>query len=96
MLGFGYEEALGFAVDPLVADKDGISAALALAELAHELSKDGRSLLDRLDELESQFGVHATSQLAIRADGPAGLAQLHDAVRRLCEVPPTPTWWAAA
>jgi phosphomannomutase len=89
VLGFGYEEALGFAVDPLVADKDGISAALALAKLAHELSKDGRSLLDRLDELESQFGVHATSQLAIRADGPAGLAQLHDAVRRLCEVPPT-------
>jgi phosphomannomutase len=87
-LGFGYEEALGFAVDPLVADKDGVSAALALAKLADELAKDRRTLLDRIDELETQFGVHATSQLAIRADGPEGLADLHRAVRRLYEVPP--------
>lgn len=88
VLGFGYEEALGFAVDPLVADKDGISAALALAKLAHELRTDGRSLLDRLDELESHFGVHATYQLAIRAAGPEGLANLHRAVHRLHESPP--------
>jgi phosphomannomutase len=89
VLGFGYEEALGFAVDPLVADKDGVSAALALAKLAHEQSKRGRSLLDRIDELESQFGVHATSQLSIRADGSEGLANLHRAVRLLYEVPPS-------
>ncbi len=89
VLGFGYEEALGFAVDPLVADKDGVSAALALAKFAHEQSKVGRSLLDRIDELESQFGVHATSQLSIRADGPEGLANLHRAVRLLYEVPPS-------
>jgi phosphomannomutase len=88
VLGFGYEEALGFAVDPLVADKDGLSAALALARLAHDLSLSGRSLLDRIDELETRFGVHATAQLAIRAEGPDGLAQLHHAVGQLRTRPP--------
>ncbi|MGA7834101.1 MAG: hypothetical protein WCA31_02735, partial [Acidimicrobiales bacterium] len=88
VLGFGYEEALGFAVDPLVADKDGLSAALALARLAHELSLNGRTLLDQLDELESKCGVHATSQLAIRAEGPNELARLHHAVEQLRVAPP--------
>ena len=85
---FGYEEALGFAVDPLVADKDGVSAALALAKLAHELSKEGRSLLARIDEVESQFGVHATSQLSIRAGGPEFADLPPRGAVSLYEVPP--------
>ena len=51
-LVYGYEEALGYSVAPsVVKDKDGISAALAVALLAAELKADGRSVLDRLDEL---------------------------------------------
>lgn len=88
VLGFGYEEALGFAVDPLVADKDGLSAALALAKLAHVYATQGRSLLDGLDDLETQLGVHATSQLAIRASGPEGLNDLRRAVHNLLASPP--------
>jgi phosphomannomutase len=89
VLGFGYEEALGFAVDPLVSDKDGLSAALALAGLAHRYSQDARSLLDGLDDLELRFGVHATSQLAIRASGPQGLSELRGAVHDLLVSHPT-------
>ncbi len=88
VLGFGYEEALGFAVDPLVGDKDGLSAALALARLTHDLAAEGRGLLDRLDELESRHGVHATSQLAVRAEGPGGHAAIEAAVERLRAAPP--------
>jgi phosphomannomutase len=88
VLGFGYEEALGYAVDPLVADKDGLSSALALCALADELSRQGHSLLDRLDELEGRFGVHVTSQLSLRAEGPDGLASIRRAVEDLRTSPP--------
>jgi phosphomannomutase len=87
-LGFAYEEALGFAVDSNVADKDGLSAALALATLTSDLARRGSSLLERLDEIETLYGVHATTQLAVRADGPEGLAQLRQKVTDLTERPP--------
>jgi phosphomannomutase len=87
-LGFAYEEALGFAVDSRVADKDGLSAALALATLTQDLAGRGSSLLERLDEIETRYGVHATTQLSIRADGPEGLAQLRQRVTDLTDRPP--------
>jgi phosphomannomutase len=88
-LRLGYEEALGFAVDPLVADKDGLSAALALSKLAVELRREGKSLLDRLDEIESRFGVHSIYQLSLRAEGFAGLVAIKHAVQSMREEPPT-------
>jgi phosphomannomutase len=88
VLGYGYEEALGFAVDPCVADKDGLSAALTLSSLAHALSINGETLLDRLDEIESRFGVHATSQLSLRGEGPDAMTMIVRAVERLLSSPP--------
>ena len=89
VLRFGYEEALGFAVDPEVADKDGLSAALALARLADELRRQGQTLMDRLDEIETRHGVHAVYQLSLRAEGPTGQSAIVNAVRSLREDPPT-------
>jgi phosphomannomutase len=68
---FGYEEALGYCIGAVrgpgvVRDKDGISAALAVAEIAAELKARGLTLLDRLDELAREFGLHATEQWAVR------------------------------
>jgi len=87
-LGFGYEEALGYAVDPLVADKDGLSAGLALARLAHDLAEEGRTLLDRLDDLERIFGVHHTRQLSLRATSASAAAKIPEVVARLLSSPP--------
>jgi phosphomannomutase len=68
-LVYGYEEALGYCVaPPLVRDKDGITAALLVCELAAGLRVQGRTLLDRLDELAAEFGVYATSQVSVRVD----------------------------
>jgi len=89
VLGFGYEEALGFAVDPLVADKDGMSAALALCALADSLARRGSSLGARLRELDERYGVHSTSQLSIRAEGPDGVAAVQRVFERLRAAPPT-------
>lgn len=62
----GYEEALGYAVNDVVPDKDGVSAALVIAELVSGLKDQGLTLLDRLDQLHGTHGVHATGQRAIR------------------------------
>ncbi len=68
-LAYGYEEAMGYCVAPwLVRDKDGITAALLLCELAAGLRAELRALPDRLDELAAEFGVHATDQLAVRVE----------------------------
>ncbi|MGA5297098.1 phospho-sugar mutase [Streptomyces koyangensis] len=85
-LAFGYEEALGYCVDPDgVRDKDGITAALLLTELASELKEDGRTLLDLLDELAVRHGVHATSQLSVRVED---LSLIAGAMERLRSAPP--------
>jgi phosphomannomutase len=89
VLRLGYEEALGFAVDPEVADKDGLSAALALAHLADELHRDAKTLMDRLDEIEMRFGVHSVYQLSLRAEGPTALSAIVNAVQSLRDQPPT-------
>jgi phosphomannomutase len=89
VLRFGYEEALGYAVDPEVADKDGLSAALALVRLADDLRREGLTLNDRLDEIETQHGVHAIFQLSLRAEGPAGLSAITKSLESLREHPPT-------
>jgi phosphomannomutase len=66
---FGYEEALGSCVGTLVRDKDGISAALAFADLVAAERSRGRSVVDRLDDLSHELGVHATAQRSIALTG---------------------------
>jgi phosphomannomutase len=85
-LVFGYEEALGYSVAPsVVNDKDGISAALAVALMSAELRATGRSLLDRLDELAREHGLFATGQLSARVEE---LSLIGEAMERLRAHPP--------
>ena len=66
-LAFGYEEAIGYSVDSeTVNDKDGISAALFLAQVATDLKRDGLTLSDLLDEVWQRHGFHGTEQISIR------------------------------
>jgi phosphomannomutase len=86
-LAYGYEEALGYCVDPdRVRDKDGISALLLMCELAAALKAEGRTLLDLLDELAEAHGLHATDQLSVRV---SDLADITRAMARLRATPPT-------
>ena len=86
-LRYGYEEALGYCVDPSsVRDKDGVSAALMMAELAATLKAEGRGLTDVLDDLAVAHGVHATDSFAVRV---ADLSLIGDIMGRLREHPLT-------
>jgi phosphomannomutase len=84
-LVFGYEEALGYCVDPdTVRDKDGMAAAVVAADLAAGLKAEGRGLQDRLDELALAHGVHLTAGVSLRMEPTARDA----AVARLQSAPP--------
>ena len=85
-LRFGYEEALGYCVDPeTVRDKDGITAALAVVNLIAELKADSRSILDLLDDLAREHGLYATRQVSLRV---ADLSTIRDIMDSLRSQPP--------
>lgn len=70
-LAYAYEEALGLCVAPeIVRDKDGISAALALAELTSLLAEEGHTLTDALDDLDRSYGVHLTRLVTATFESP--------------------------
>ena len=68
-LAYGYEEAIGYCVDPeAVPDKDGISALARLLILAAGLKAEGRTIADRLDEIARRYGVYETDQMSLRVE----------------------------
>ena len=81
-LAFAYEEALGYCVNPAVSrDKDGISAALAVMRMAASCRADGRTLLDRRDELFRTYGTHLTTQVSVRLDHVADASAVLERLR---------------
>jgi len=85
-LRFGYEEALGYCVDPdAVKDKDGITASLLVLEMVAALKAEGRGPQDVLDDLARRFGLHATSQLSVRV---SDIDLIDQAMSRLRAQPP--------
>lgn len=86
-LVYAYEEAIGHCVDPdAVRDKDGISAAVVVADIAAGAKARGHALLDRLDDLAVEFGVHATAQVSHRVER---LEEITATTGRLRAAPPT-------
>jgi phosphomannomutase len=85
-LVFGYEEALGLAVDPdAVRDKDGISAAVLACDVAATLKAAGRTVGHALDDLARAHGLHTTGAVSLRVDD---LAQIGRWMARLRAEPP--------
>jgi len=82
-LAFGYEEALGYCVDSAgVRDKDGITAALMVAEYASKLKQSGRTLLDALADLDEKYGPHRTDQLSLRVEDLEAIPRMMAALRQ--------------
>lgn len=84
---YGYEEALGYLVNPqTVRDKDGISAATALLDLAGSLAAEGRTIADQLDAFAERFGYFASDQISLRV---TDLSRIHEIMSSLRSTPPS-------
>ena len=82
-LAFGYEEAIGYCVDSeTVNDKDGISAAVFLAQIATDLKREGLTLSDLLNEVWARHGFHGTEQISIRVSDMSAITNLLAGLRK--------------
>lgn len=79
---YGFEEALGYLVNPqTIRDKDGISAATAFLDLANELAASGRTIADHLDAFAERFGYFASDQISIRVTDLSRIREIMAALR---------------
>lgn len=83
---YGFEEALGYLVNPdSVRDKDGISAAVALLSLVSDLKADGVTLAEHLDRFSARFGHFASGQISVRV---TDLSEIDRVMAQLRHNPP--------
>ncbi|MGI9623417.1 MAG: phospho-sugar mutase [Acidimicrobiales bacterium] len=80
---FAYEESLGYATCHAVRDKDGLSAALRIVELAEHLRRLGTNVAEHLDELAVRHGLHVTKHASVRFEGPSAVEDASSAVDAL-------------
>ena len=85
---FGYEEALGYAPSPAVRDKDGISSALLITDMASRLKAQGETLLDARDRLWRKHGVFADRQISVKFQGRDAKRRMNAVLDRYREAPP--------
>lgn len=82
-LVFGFEEALGYLVDPVkVGDKDGISAAVAFIDLVRSLKAQGKTIQDNINDFAAEFGAFASSQISLRVKELSDIGKLMNAFRQ--------------
>jgi phosphomannomutase len=85
----GYEEALGYSAGPVVRDKDGVSAALLLCDLAAFEKARGRTLLDAVESLARKYGLYVSGQKSMTLPGADGARQIREMMADLRRAPPT-------
>ncbi len=85
---FGYEEALGYAVGSAVRDKDGLSAAAAIAHMAAWCCEQGRDLVDELHLIWRRYGMYLSEQRSLTIPGAQGLTHIQSIMARLRADPP--------
>lgn len=80
---YGYEEALGYCVDPTsVGDKDGISAAAMFVELVCALKTQNKTVWEKLDELALEFGLFVSDQVSVRVTDLTKVPEVMNSLRR--------------
>jgi len=84
----GMEESIGYTIGSLVRDKDGVSAAVVVADLAAALAAQGRTLVDALEALFARHGRHVARTVSLRMPGAEGRSRIEAAMQALRADPP--------
>lgn len=82
---FVYEESIGYLAEDFIRDKDGISAAFLVAEMAGDLKREGKTLLSRLGELFGELGFYKERQVSFVIPGMEGIATIAGIMKDLRE-----------
>ena len=77
-LVFAYEQALGYLVADQPLDKDGISAAMVMTEIAALAVHDGVTVQQRLDQIAAEYGQHVTAELSVKMSPSDGVAVVEE------------------
>ncbi len=80
---FVYEESIGYLAENFIRDKDGISAAFLIAELAGVLKQEGKTLIDKLSELYGRHGFYQEKQISFVIPGIEGIATIKGIMKDL-------------
>lgn len=80
---FGYEESYGYMPRLFVRDKDGIQALVLLAQIADDLKSQGKTLIDRLDQLHEKFGYYKEVNISRNYEGIAGKEKINSILSSL-------------
>jgi len=83
---FGYEESIGYNAGVFVRDKDAVSSAMLLAEMAGYYKKQGKTLIDVLNDLFEQYGYYSENTVSISLEGIEGqqrIARMMDEIRKI-------------
>ena len=85
----GFEEALGYSVADVARDKDGVSAALLVCDIAAKAKKEGKTLRNFLFEIYKRHGFALSQQKSIKKPGASGKQEISEMMERLRNAPPT-------
>ncbi len=85
---FSYEESYGYMLGDYVRDKDAVTAALLLTEMAAWYADQGKTLADALDGLYEKYGYYAEYTYNLVMPGLDGLKDMANLMKGLRENPP--------
>jgi phosphoglucomutase len=85
---FAFEESLGYLAGPYVRDKDGVSAAMLVCEAAAYYKKQGKTLVDRMEELYNIYGWYRSDVIGFRFEGVSGINKMKSILSKLRQAPP--------
>lgn len=79
----GFEESFGYLVKEHIRDKDSISAAVCLVDMARKAKLEGKTIIDKLDEIYKKYGYFKENQIVFKLEGIEGKKKIEEIISKL-------------